>query len=221
MEEIDVKEVFDYLKKYSLKMITAIIIFSAILIILNIFLKKPVYKSDTNLILINANNDKINTQDVTLNSKLIGTYSQIVKSRSVVEDVKNKLELKESIGNIVSKISVSKVENTDMIKITITDSNPEKAKTIANEIAKVFSKRIKELYNIDNIKVVDEAKEPSSPYNINYKKDAVLIIMLVTAGCFLVIFIKFYFDNTVKGAEEVEKKFDLTVLGEIPDEGGK
>lgn len=222
MEEIDLKEVYEYYKKHFKKALMIILAVTSLLIVLNIMFKKPLYKSSTTLILINnSGEDKINTQDITINSKLIGTYSKLIKSRSVVEKVKEDLNLNEEIQNLSSKISVTKEENADLLKITVIDKDPKKAQEIADKSAEVFSEKVKEIYNLENIKIVDKAEEHEDPYNINYLKDSVIIFVIVSVIAFAVIFLMYYFDNTVKNSEDVENKFGLTVLGEIPDEEGK
>lgn len=222
MEEIDLKEVYEYYKKHFKKALMIVLAITSLLIVLNIMFKKPLYKSNTTLILINnSTENKINTQDITINSKLIGTYSKLIKSRSVVEQVREDLNLKEELQTLSSKISVTKEENADLLKITVIDRDPEKAKKIADKSAEVFAEKVKEIYNLENIKIVDKAEEPENPYNINYLKDSVIIFVIVSAIAFAVIFLMYYFDNTVKSAEDIENKFGLTVLGEIPDEEGK
>lgn len=222
MEEIDLKEVYEYYKKHFKKALMIILAVTSLLIVLNIMFKKPLYKSSTTLILINnSGDDKINTQDITINSKLIGTYSKLIKSRSVVEKVKEDLNLSEEIQTLSSKISVTKEENADLLKIAVVDKDPKKAQEITDKSAEVFAEKVKEIYNLENIKIVDKAEEHEKPYNINYLKDSVIIFVIVSVIAFAVIFLMYYFDNTVKNSEDVENKFGLTVLGEIPDEEGK
>ena len=43
------------------------------------------------------------------------------------------------------------------------------------EIAKVFTEKVKEIYNIENVQIVDEAEIATSPSNINHKKDVLYL----------------------------------------------
>ena len=91
------------------------------------------------------------------------------------------------------------------------------ATKIANELSEVFSRKVSEIYKIDNINIVDKAKVPENPSNINHKKD----ILIFAGGSFVLsiifVFLKNIFDNTVSSREDIEKELNIIVLNEIPD----
>ena len=126
-------------------------------------------------------------------------------------DIIENLDLDYSYGTLKSSVSVGAIGDTQMIQISVSDRNPKKAATIANEIAEVFIKEIQDIYKLDNVKVA-----ATKPYNINYLKDNVIFI---AAGLVLkcgIIFIVFYFDTTIKTSDEIEEKLGLTVIGMVP-----
>ena len=89
-------------------------------------------------------------------------------------------------------------------------------KDIANEIANVFSIEVQKIYKLNNVSVVDKAVDSVKPFNVNYFKDNVIyagIAIMLSCG---IIFIKFYFDTTIKTGEEIENKLGLTILGIVP-----
>ncbi len=90
------------------------------------------------------------------------------------------------------------------------------AKRIADAIVPVFSKKVKGLYNIDNVSVLDSAELASSPYNMNYIKDLIIFGMVGFILASGVIFVIYYFDTTIKSASDIEDKLKLTVLGTVP-----
>ena len=53
--------------------------------------------------------------------------------------------------NLKDNITVSAVKDTELIQITVTNYYPDRASDIANEIAKVFTKKVGEIYNINNV----------------------------------------------------------------------
>lgn len=219
MDEIDLKEIFDYFKKRYKKLIAIIILVTAVISVLNITFKTPLYSSDATLLIADTSKgkDQLNTQAISLNEKLVGTYSEIIKSRSVLEKVINNLDLKDSVGSLGKNIKVQNVPKTELIKISVINEDPGKAEEIAKEVTSVFSKKIEELYKIENIKVIDEPKKGASPFNINYLKDIIKILLAVTAMSAFIVVIMYYFDTTIKSSEVVEDKFDLIVLGLIPE----
>ena len=115
-----------------------------------------------------------------------------------------------------SNVTVSTVNNTEIIKVVVTDPDKSLAADIANEIVKVFSNQIKSIYKLQNVSQIDVAAEAGSPYNINIVKDLVIYILIGLVLSFGLVFVIFYFDTTVKSSEEIENKLGLPVMGVIP-----
>lgn len=222
METIDLKELFEYYKsKFGI-----VILFVALVGILGclygLFIQKPMYKSSTSIVLISEakDNSQLTYNDVSVNQNLVSTYSEIVKSKRILNQVINNLNLDYSYGALSNNIEVSSVTGTQIIKITVTDGNSKTAMKVANEIAKVFSKEIPELYNISNVNVLDTAEVASSAYNVNIAKQSTIFLL---AGLVLglgVVFVMYYFDRSVKNASQIEDKLKLPVLATVREYRG-
>lgn len=226
MEEIDLKELFEYVKN---KLGLIIVITAGICLlgcIYGLVFQKPMYKSYTTVILgSNATNSSqtITQTDITINRNLVDTYAQIVTSRRVLDQVINELNLDISYESLKSKISVSAVNNTEIIKINAEDKDAIKAKNIANITANYFKKEIVDLYNMNNVNILDEAIQEKNPYNINITKQIIVYFMIGLILAIGIVFVVFYFDRTIKSAEQVEQKIKLPILGSIEEyqKGGK
>ncbi|MBQ2638670.1 MAG: Wzz/FepE/Etk N-terminal domain-containing protein [Candidatus Saccharibacteria bacterium] len=218
MEEINFKELSLYLvQKIWLILIILAAVVSGGEVYTNL-IKTPMYSSSTNVVLISdsSSTKQITYNDVTLSNNLVKTYSEIVKSRNVLNQVKENLELDESYEALASKVSVSSVTSTQLITIKVSDKNNERAELIANEIGSVFKEEIKNIYGIDNVQIVDKAVKSDSPYNISVVKETIIYIV---AGLILGIGVGtllYMLDKTVKDTETVEKKLGLTVVGVVP-----
>ena len=237
MEEINIKNLFEFF----ISKIRVIILITIIAVLLgsiySLFFVKPAYEATTTLVLTGTaeangkTNEKTSTEegvtitqnDVNLNSKLVATYREIIKSKTVLKDVINTLNLDYTTGGLYKKIKVSTVADTEMISITVESDKAEEAAAIANELASIFSEQIKEIYNIENISIIDKAEVQTVPINVNIVKQLVIYVLIGGALGSAVIFIMFYFDTTLKEASQVEK-LGLTVLTSIPEkqkDGGK
>ena len=222
MEEINLTELFNYFLKKSLIIIFITVIFAFGGIIYGAFIKAPLYQSSTTIILISetSNNQSLTNSDVQLNQNLVSTYSEIVKSRKVVNEVIDNLSLEYSYEELNKNIKVTAVDDTQIIKITVTDEDSKKAFEIANEIGAVFVQEIPDLYKISNVNVLDKALESESPYNINVVKDTVICALIgLVLSCGLV-FVIFYFDRSITNAEQIENIIQLPVLGKVHEEKG-
>lgn len=221
-EEIDLKDFFGILWKGKNVILIVTIIGVIIGYVYTMYLLKPKYTAYTKLIMVQTNTSGdsskgITQTDVTMNDKLVPTYQSLATTNSVVREVISNLGLNEDEDSLRKKISVTSEKSTQVIIVSVTDDNPEMATKIANELSEVFSRKVSEIYKIDNINIVDKAEVPDKPSNINHKKD----ILIFAGGSFIIsiiyVFLKNIFDNTVSSREDIEKELNLIVLNEIPD----
>lgn len=231
MEEINLKDLFNYF----LEKIIYIIIITLLVVGLGIsyvlFIQKPIYKSSTTIILTGFSSQTedgatINTNDLSINQKLVTTYQQIATSRKVLNQVIEELDLKYSVEELADMINVSSVTNTEIIKITVSSEKGKLSYKITKSIAKVFSKEVSDLYKVSNVSILDEAEVPKDTSNMSIVKIGIISFVLGLAISFVIVFIFFYFDTTIKTVEQIEAKFDVPILGTIPDfnqkiKGGK
>lgn len=218
MEEINLAELFKFFIS-KVKYIVATIIICLLLGFVYVsFIITPMYHSSTTLILVgnSDNQNSITTQnDINLNKNLVSTYSEIIKSRTVLQQVINKLKLDESTIDLSKRISVSSVENTEIIKIQVSDESNKTAKNIAKTTADVFMKEVKNIYNLTNVSVIDEASLEKVPYNIDIVKQLLIAGFIGFILSLSIIFLIYYFDTTIKSSKDIEEKLGLPVIGNI------
>ena len=112
-------------------------------------------------------------------------------------------------------VSVEAYENTEMLKISVTDQDPELAANIANSIAQVFSGEIAKIYQINNISVVDVAVTPEEVSNNTLKRDLLLALFVSIFGTVGVVFVVYYFDDTVKLTDNLEEEIGMPVVAKV------
>lgn len=223
MEEIDIKEILYFMLKKRAYIILATILGIIAGVVYTKFFVTPMYTADTTVLLSKPttsssdSSDAITQSDITLNSKLVATYSEIMKSRTVAQEVKEKLGLSISEESLMSNISVSAKDDTEMLKIQVLNKDPVIAADVANTLSEVFKNKVKEIYNIENVTVIDKAIPSSEPSNINYLKNVVIFGMVGLVASCGILFVMFYFDTRIKSKSEVEELLGLDVLAVIPD----
>ncbi len=218
MEEINLKELFDYFIDKIKYIIIATLVCCLIGGIYTKFLTVPMYKSSTTVILgSNQEGTGITQSDISINNNLVSTYAEIITSRRVLEQVQKELNESYTYKELASEISVSSINNTQIIKITVEDNNALNAKIIANLVAKVFTVEVPELYNLDNVHILDVAIEEDEPYNINVAKSSIiggLLGLVLSSG---ILFVIYYFDRTAKSVEQVEEVLQMPILGSVEE----
>ena len=217
--EIDLKEIFGMLKKRWLMIVSITAAAVVIAGIISFFVLTPVYESSSTLLVsYKQNQESIMTyNDLTMSQKLVNTYSEIIKSRSISEEVLKKLDLDLTAEELSEKISVSKVNDTEIIRVKVSDTDPEMAALIANTISDVFKKEIKNIMEIDNVSTIDTAKAPESPVKPNKLMNVAIAGVLGAMGSVGLVFVLELLDRTYKTPTDVERHLGLPIIGAIPD----
>lgn len=218
MEEINLSEVYSYFKTKILWILLAIVVIVILGNIYTIITRTPMYQSNTTIVLVGENKSGYSQTESQLNQSLIGTYSQIIKSRKVLNQVIENLDLKLTTTDLAQSITTSSVEDTEIIQITVNNPKAKDAKKITDELAEVFAKEIKDIYHLENVEIIDKAEIAKTPYNVNYLKDNVIYLVVGLVLSFGVVFVMYYFDTSIKSSDIVEEKLGLTVIGIVPKE---
>ncbi len=219
-EYIDMKKILNIIS--SKKIFIALIILLSLVMgyFYSYYYKKPQYNSSVTVLLTGdeAQGEKQVTQtDLNLNSGLISTYGSIAKSANVLSKVIENLGLDISVQNLQKNLTVAEIKNTQFLKITVENQNPETAMKIANEISKVFVEQIKTIYNIQNINIIDTAEISNTPCNINHIKDMAIALMAGIFASGVLILIIYILDDTIKSEKDIPVNLKLETIGTIPN----
>lgn len=227
MEEIDLKELIDLFlqRKFLILIVTVLFALCGAIYTKNFIV--PIYESSTKLVLVQSgrsNNvytetagseESITTTDLTLNSKLVENYREIVLSKSIAEQVISNLNLNLTVQELQKKIRVTSITDTECLQITVQDEDPEQAQKICLEVANVFMDRVKEIYNLTNVHILDIAEKPDAPCNIKLAKNVVIfsfVGFILVSGYVLLLNM---LDTTIKSDSDIEKITGLPVLASI------
>ncbi|MCT2347650.1 Wzz/FepE/Etk N-terminal domain-containing protein [Niallia taxi] len=218
-ETISLKELFQTLRKRLLLIITVTLIAMIVSGVVSYFILTPEYKSSTQILVNQAKEDQTvyNYNEVQTNVQLINTYSVIIKSAGILNNVKKELGLDISVSELNSKISVESTQNSQIMTVSVIDPDPLVALEIANKTAEVFEKEVKDLMQVDNVNILPLADDqenqspvsPNPPLNI-----AIAMVVGIILGVGLAFLLE-YLDNTVKSEQDIEKLLGLPVLGAI------
>lgn len=220
-DTLDLRELFYMLLKH-MKLILSLTLLSVLISAgVSYFLITPEYETFTTLMLgkpvEELTTNQINNQGILTNQQLIGTYAEIAKSKVVINKVVSDLGNTMSPGELRSKISVTLLNNTAVIKVAVRDTDPERAALIANEMAKTFMEEVSEIMKIENVQVIDPAEVPGGPISPRIPMNlAISLVLGLMLGIFLSFMIEFL-DRSIKTPEEVQHLLGMPVLGMIPE----
>lgn len=219
-EVIDLRDIWRIIKKGKWVLISLPLIAMLTSGIISFFVLTPRYEASTTLMVgkTYSGQDAMMLQynDILTANQLVKTYSQIAKSRTVVEKVM-KSEKIDTTYEVLSKgIDVKPVKDTQLIQITVEDINPERAARLANVTATVFIGKVKEIMKVDNVNIIDHAVVPDVPIKPNKKLNVVIAVVVGFMVALGIVFLLEFLDRTIKTGDDVKRHLDLPVLGVIP-----
>lgn len=215
MEEINLRDLLSYFKKRLILFIVVVLFVVSAGTIYSVFILKPEYKSQATVILSSDKSKNTIQSEINANKNLIDTYTEVVKSHRVLDRVKSEMQIEDTYEQLVKKVTVASLKDTEIISISVVDLNKNHSYSLANRIADTFTDEIGQIYNDKSVNVLDRAVESQKPYNVDIVKQEAIYaaagIVLATA----VIFLMFYFDRTIKTTEQIEQLFKLPIYGKV------
>ena len=180
------------------------------------FLLTPQYDSTTRLYVVTQSSDNgagITNQDLQAGSFLVKDYKEIILSQDVLKNVTTTLGITEDIKD---KITVTIPTDTRILSITVRDSDPNQAATIANTLRDEAAKKIIEVTKVSDVTTLEAAVPAENPSTPQTKRNLVLGFV---AGAFLataLVLVLEVLDDRVKRPQDIEESLGMTLLGVVP-----
>lgn len=178
----------------------------------------PQYEADVNMIVNTKQSDTamMTNDNITSAKNLVDTYAIIIKSNIVLEQVIERLEMDMNYDAIYEKIDVSPIDDTQIMKITARDADPERAMRIVQTISEIAPPVIAEAVEFGSCKAVSKVKVDSAPVSPNIPKVTLIAAFLGMVLSIAVVLLKELLNDTVLDEDDVYNKLDLPTLGMIP-----
>lgn len=220
--EIDLVELFYYLRKRLIWLVLALIVGGVIAGAASYYLITPKYEATAKVYMVSASSDSlINLSDLNLGTSLSTDYAEMLQIRPVYEDIQEKLGLDYTYKEFLKLISVSTVGNTRILEITAETKDPKESMDIANLLAENAVEYLPDLMETAEPNIAETAilpEEPSSPNLLMNTLIGAMAALFLMAGIFV---FRFMSDDTFKSAEDVERIFGVMPLTVIPESDSK
>jgi len=214
--EIDIKQIFFLLlSKVGYILLTGVLLAIVAFTYFKCFVNET-YTSNSQIYVINKTSDNITSSDVSVSTYLSNDYVVLITTRPVMEQVISELGLDMTAGQLSGMVSASVVTNSRIISITVTDTDPLRAKRIVDSIAQVSAARICEVMDSEMVNIVQDGNVPTAPSGPASGRNAIIAFILGAFIACAVIVIKFITDDTISTADDIEKHLGISVLGSIP-----
>lgn len=166
---------------------------------------------------VNNNQEYVSGSDLSTAQKLVKTYTNMLTSDSVLEEVAASTGYGYSAGELRGFISTQQVESTEIFKVYVTHPDPGTAADLANAIARTAPDAIAEFVEGSSTKIIDYAKTPTGRYSPSYTKNTVIGGLIGGVIILLFLTLQYLMDVRIKNEQDLSALCDVPVLGQIPD----
>lgn len=224
-EVIDLTEILSAVRQHLLELIFVTLVAALVGFTASKFLVIPKYDSSA-LMIVNTRQDvnaNVTSDQINSATKLVSTYSIIIKSDTVLQQVIDNLGLNLTYAQLNKRVTVAAVDDTQVMKITVQSDSPEWARQVCEQIITVAPDVIKEAVEAGSVKVISNPSLATEPVSPNIMKNTMLAAAVGFVLVIGIIVLQVLLDNKINTEEDVTKYLDMTVLGVIPqyDQGGK
>lgn len=218
--EIDLLELFNYLKKRIWIVLAAVLVCTGIAFFATKIFVTPEYTATTRLYVLNRSSEvNVVYSDFQTSTLLLNDYKELITGRNVTDEVVSKLGLPLSSGQLSGMIRVSSPTGTRVLQISVTDTDPQRAADIANTVREVASDQIQSIMDVDAVKDVYAAVVPQGPSGPNVPQNTGIGALVGLVIAIVILTAIFLLDDTIRTEEDVEHHLGLSVLGVIPMTG--
>ena len=187
-----------------------------------ILLVTPLYKSSALLYVNNSDfslgSVSISTADLSAAKSLVSTYSVILKSRTVTNEVIEAAGVNYTYEEMIEMVEAKAVDNTEVFSITVTSSNPAEAEMLANMYAEILPNKISEIVNGSEPKIVDYAVVAAKRSSPSYLKNTVIGALLGFVIAAAIVVLSYLRDDIIHSEEYLTKTYpNIPLLTVVPD----
>lgn len=218
IETISLREIYLILKSRIRLVLAITIAFMIITALISYYMITPIYQTSTQLLISQQQTSAVlDSQSIETDLQLVGTYSEIIKSPVILEQVISQLGLEMSYEELSGKITVETAESSQLLNIVVVDADLAVAVEIANSTAEIFEVEILDLMNADNVSILSSAvvMENQTPVSPNPPLNILLsAIVGLLVGAALAMILR-YLDTTLRGENDIQDVLGIPVLGAI------
>lgn len=218
-ETIDLMEIACLLWAHIVQIVAAAVAAALICLLVCMFALTPKYQASINMI-VNTRQDTTTTftsDNFNSAKNLISTYAVIIKSNTVLNEVIDTLDLDMTYGQLYGMVSVTSVDDTQIMKITVTDTDAERAGEIAQTISEIVPDVLVEKVEAGSCKTVSDVSINPNKVFPQTKKYVVLAGVLGAVVVCGILVLAHLLHDTIVDDEDVQNKLGLPMLSLIPE----
>lgn len=216
--EIDLVELF-YLLWGHVRQILLCLAAGAVLALAGTwFFVAPTYRATAKIYIVSASNDSVvNLADLQIGSQLTADYQKLLVSRPLLQDVIANLGMEMEYKTLEGMITIKNDADTRILDIIVTDTEPERAADIANELVNQASIYLPRIMETDTPNLVESAVPPTRKTGPSYTRNTLIGALLGLVLACAVLVVRYLLNDTFITPDDVEKHYGVPPLAVIPE----
>ena len=215
---LDLRTLWSLIKKNYILIMLSFIAGVAGAFFISALLISPKYEASMTLVVNTRDEQSITITGDQINSarQLVNTYAVILTNETLIDEIIRVLNLNYSVASLKERISAEPVSQTQVMRMTVVDRDPNTAKMILVEIMNRAEELLTTTVKAGSVEIV-------SPPRINYTPVSPRVGLNTAIGgviglflAMVVIFIRKAMANTFITDEDVAAHLGLPVLAVIP-----
>ena len=144
------------------------------------YLITPQYEASVNMIVNTKqeNTSAVSNDNITSAKNLVSTYAIIIKSNTVLNQVIDNLGLDMDYDTLQKKVTVTAVNDTQVMRVAVKDPDPYLAARIVRSISRVSPDVIVDSVEAGSCKVISQVDEPKAPVSPSITKNTSVAALL-------------------------------------------
>ena len=159
----------------------------------------------------------VNVGELNTAQELVNTYTVILQSNVVLDDIIKNVGLDCTADELKDMLTISSVNSTEVMEVTVTTDKPQLSADIANAIYNIAPSKIVEITKIGYLGQVDSAEANPVPTSPHTGRNCAIGFVAGLALSVLYVVLSEMFDQRVKGEEDIKKYYNIPVLGSVPN----
>ena len=174
-----------------------------------------VYSSTAKLFWINTSDENLSLTDLQVAGYLLEDYLAVFSTQEVHRAVAEEMQHSYSAAQLRSMVSISNLEETHIITITVIAPNAEDAGLLAEAYARIGAEAIEKKLNVPRPAIFEEASEPQVSYSSSMMQSMIVGAMIgIFIGC-VAVAVHGILDDRIRVPEDLKGCFGLDTLGAI------
>jgi capsular polysaccharide biosynthesis protein len=174
------------------------------------------YTAQSSMIVQVVNESQTDYNNLVYGQRLVDTYEEIAQSNIVLNQLREDLDIDLSNATLRDMITLSGVQDTAILKLSVEYVDPVLASEVANDIVVILQNVTQDFEGLEQVELIDSAEVPTSPSGPNRMLYmAIGVVLGGMLGVAIVLAVEFL-DKKLRYPKDIEEKLGLRLLGTIP-----